>query len=57
MIKRLYRKLLRKLGLNFCYNCGKAIIKPYYQMISESPKDIYGIKVPFCYKCLPHKWE
>lgn len=51
LIKQLYRKLLKFLSYKQCYNCGRYIRKPKHILISENPKDTYGVKAPFCDKC------
>ena len=48
------KKLLKFIGFNFCYVCGKPVWLAYLQRktirISEDADDYSGVKVPCCIK-------
>jgi len=48
-------KLLKKIGLRYCYYCGRLIWwrDLTWRRVIESPKDEYGIKVAMHRSC----WE
>lgn len=53
-MNKLSRKILRKLGIKFCYRCDKPLFKPYQyvRIVEETWSDgMKGYDVAVCKEC------
>lgn len=48
---KVMNKLLSFLGFSKCYNCGKYVFTPYWNLVAESSDPDEAYKAPFCQKC------